>query len=108
MTESFYPTQAGPRLNIMKFGDISYGMYLVHFPLISSLYVLWPAAPTGIWASLIIFFSAVIISIGMYKFIEAPFLLPSSHYRQAQKKRNESMDLDLYDKTGYHQLMLTT
>jgi len=83
---AFYPTQAGPRLNIMKFGDISYGMYLVHFPLISSLYVLWPAAPTGIWASLIIFFSAVIISIGMYKFIEAPFLLPSSHYRQAQKK----------------------
>ena len=86
MVIAFYPTLKGPRLNIMKFGDISYGMYLVHFPLISSLYVLWPAAPTGVWASLIIFFSSIILSTALYKYIEAPFLLPSSYYRQTHKK----------------------
>ena len=92
---AFYPTSKGPSINIMRFGDISYGIYLVHFPLISTLYVFWPAAPDGIGASLVIFFSAIILSIGMYKFIEAPFLLPSNHYRRAHQKAQGGSDATL-------------
>jgi peptidoglycan/LPS O-acetylase OafA/YrhL len=83
MLVAFLPTSSGPKVNVMQFGDISYGVFLIHFPLITGLYALWPSAPGGIIASSTIFITACLISIVMYKYIEAPFLLPSSYYRKA-------------------------
>ena len=83
MLVAFYPTKEGWRLNTLKFGDISYGVFLIHFPLITGAFQFLPPSLLGPWVSLAVLFAAVILSILLYKFVEKPFLLPSSHYRKS-------------------------
>ena len=85
MLIAFYPTSEGWRLNTLKFGDVSYGIFLIHFPLITAIFQFMPSSIFGPWVSFIVLGTASLLSMVMYKFIEKPFLLPSSHYRNAAK-----------------------
>ncbi len=82
---AFYPTSDGWRLNTLKFGDISYGIFLVHFPLITAVFQFLPKSLFGPWVSFVVLLVSALLSMLLYKFIEKPFLLPSSHYRNAAK-----------------------
>ncbi len=66
-----------------KFGDISYGVYIYHFPLIQvfTAFGLFSGHPWTTFLFLII--TILLVSGGSYHFIERPFLRKSSHYRQA-------------------------
>jgi peptidoglycan/LPS O-acetylase OafA/YrhL len=71
--------------NFGKYGDFSYGMYIVHFPILQLLisFGLFKDAP---WlmlaiAGLVIFTIAILF----WNFIEKPFLRKSSHYVAANQ-----------------------
>lgn len=82
MAITFYPSTSGPRINIMKFGDISYGVFLIHFPLMTGAFQFLPPEIFGPWVSFVVLALSAILAIIMHKFIEARFLLPSSYYRK--------------------------
>ncbi len=66
-----------------KYGDISYGVYIYHFPIIQTFtaFTLFSGHP---WLSFVILiFSILLTSACSYHLIERPFLRKSSHYRQA-------------------------
>ena len=80
----------GPALNAAKYGDMSYGVYITHFPIIQAcialgLFALHPVL--GIAAALILTFAA---SFALWHLVEKRALLPSSHYRQSQPLSTES------------------
>ncbi len=71
-----------------KFGDMSYGVYIYHFPIIQlfttfSLFKLQPWL--GFIALIVTILSTAFLS---YRYIERPFLKRSSHYRQAAENVN--------------------
>ncbi|HHL43784.1 MAG TPA: acyltransferase [Hellea balneolensis] len=72
----------GPKLNAARFGDISYGLYITHFPIINGLVAIGVFANQPlqgyVWAVVLV----VIASLTLWHLIEKPFLHPSSHYRQ--------------------------
>jgi len=66
-----------------KYGDFSYGIYIVHFPILQVMiaYGLFEKSP---W--LMLFVSSVIVIVGavfLWHFIEKLFLAKSSHYVKA-------------------------
>lgn len=66
--------------NFGKYGDFSYGIYIVHFPILQLLiaYGLFRESP---WATLVVAAASVMTaSILLWHFIEKPFLRKSSHY----------------------------
>lgn len=73
----------GPTLNAARYGDMSYGLYITHFPIIQMCIAL------GLFATPII---GLVVSLGLtiaasyalWHLIEKRALLPSSHYRQSQ------------------------
>lgn len=69
-----------------KFGDMSYGVYIYHFPIIQ-IFTTLSLFDTQPW---LVFFAllAVILltSFLSYRYIERPFLKRSSHYRQAEER----------------------
>ena len=73
--------------NLSKHGDFSYGVYIVHWPILQTLIALGIAArlaPT-------LFFLLTLCLVGlasflMWTFIESRFLDTSSHYREATLK----------------------
>jgi len=72
-----------------RFGDMSYGVYIYHFPIIQifttlSLFKIQPWL--GFSALIAVILSTAFLS---YRYIERPFLKRSSHYRQAA----ETVDL---------------
>ena len=76
----------GPRLNAAKFGDISYGVYITHFPIVQALVAagLFAASPAlGIVTSVILVVAASFI---LWRVIERPMLRRDSHYRRAESK----------------------
>ena len=79
---AFYPTSEGWTPNIMKFGDISYGVFLIHFPLITAIFQFLPPSMFGPWVSFVVLAVSTLLSIILYKFVEERFLLPSSYYRK--------------------------
>ena len=72
-----------------KFGDMSYGVYIYHFPLIQvfTALSLFDSHPwrTFLFLLLTIFFAAFF----SYHCIERPFLKRSSHYRQAAEQSED-------------------
>ena len=95
MLITFYPTRQGAKFNIMKYGDVSYGVFLIHFPIITAFFLLWPGLNLGPWISFAVLGTAIILSLFMYKFIEAPFLLPSSYYRKAHEASKINKDVKI-------------
>lgn len=72
----------GPRIEAARWGDVSYGVYLVHFPIAQGLI---QAGLTGA----VYFFSSVLLSLAaafaLWRFVEKPALRRSSHYRRANQ-----------------------
>ena len=66
--------------NFGKYGDFSYGIYIVHFPILQTLiaYGLFKGSP---WLMLVVAgFLVMTAAILFWHFIEKPFLRKSSHY----------------------------
>lgn len=66
--------------NFGKYGDFSYGIYIVHFPILQTLvaYGLFKESP---WSMLLLAGALVMTAaILLWHFIEKPFLRKSSHY----------------------------
>lgn len=69
--------------NFARFGDLSYGVYIVHFPVLQVLVAagLFASAPwTGFWAALAL---VAVLSLVSWHLVEKPFLARRSHYRRA-------------------------
>ena len=79
----FLSTKAIKNLGIGRYGDISYGIYLYHFPIIQLLVYLkvFEIEPyLGLLATLALTITAALCS---WHFIEKRFLKRSSHYLMA-------------------------
>ncbi|OGQ55110.1 MAG: glycosyl transferase family 2, partial [Deltaproteobacteria bacterium RIFCSPLOWO2_02_FULL_53_8] len=66
--------------NFGKYGDFSYGIYIIHFPILQTLiaYGWFKESP---WAMLVVAGSLVMtVAFLLWHFIEKPFLRKSSHY----------------------------
>jgi peptidoglycan/LPS O-acetylase OafA/YrhL len=71
--------------NFGKYGDFSYGIYIVHFPILQTLisYGLFRESP---WVMLVVAGSSVLtVAFLFWHFIEKPFLRKSSHYVAVNK-----------------------
>lgn len=71
--------------NFAKFGDFSYGVYIVHFPILQTMIALGFAShPAAFFlASLFLVYGAAFL---MWHLVEKRFLKASSHYRQEALK----------------------
>ncbi|MEZ6002401.1 acyltransferase family protein [Hyphomonas sp.] len=73
----------GPPLNAARFGDVSYGVYITHFPILQALVMagvfVQAGAVAGFTAAGVLVFAASYL---LWHFVEKPALRPSSHYRQ--------------------------
>ena len=82
----------GPELNAARWGDVSYGVYIVHFPIIQALIMVGSFERIGFWGGL---FVAATLTLAMsyllWWWVEKPALRRDSHYRKATKEpaRNE-------------------
>lgn len=66
-----------------KYGDISYGVYIYHFPIIQ-LFTSFDLFSGHPWTAFVLLILSILLtSACSYHFIERPFLRKSSHYRQA-------------------------
>ncbi len=66
--------------NFGKYGDFSYGLYIIHFPILQILVSYgWFRESQWIFLS-VLFVSSLIGSMLMWHFVEKPFLLRKSHY----------------------------
>jgi peptidoglycan/LPS O-acetylase OafA/YrhL len=78
-TVIWFSTLNLPYLNATKFGDISYGLYLFHFPVIQLLFHL--NCFSNPWLGLALtLITTTAISLVSWHFIESRFLKRSSHY----------------------------
>lgn len=78
----------GPNLNAARWGDISYGVYIVHFPIVQALIALGVFEVLGliggIGASALL---VLVVSYGLWWWVEKPSLRRDSHYRRASEER---------------------
>jgi len=73
-----------------KYGDVSYGVYVYHFPIIQifAAFGLFTKHP---WPAFTLLVLAILItSACSYHFVERPFLRRSSHYRRASEEKPAS------------------
>ena len=71
--------------NFGKYGDFSYGMYIVHFPILQLLisYGLFKESP---WLALgVAGLLIIMVAFLLWHLIEKPFLRKSSHYLAASR-----------------------
>lgn len=74
----------GPALNAARFGDVSYGVYITHFPILQALVAAGLFGQAGHAAGFAIAAALVFAaSFALWHLVEKPALRPSSHYRQA-------------------------
>ena len=76
----------GPQLHAARFGDISFGVYITHFPILQALVAVGVFARLG-WAgafgvSLVL---VVMVSLLLWHLVERPALRRDSHYRRAER-----------------------
>ncbi len=72
--------------NFSKYGDFSYGVYIVHFPILQTLIALGIAASNP---TLFVLISLILVgttAVLMWYMVERRFLRSSSHYRQGNLK----------------------
>lgn len=72
----------GPSLPAARFGDISYGLYICHFPIIQAVIAAGlfdRNAAIGVLVSLV---ATLIASVALWHFVERPALRADSHYRR--------------------------
>ena len=79
----FFSTQAYKNLRLGKYGDISYGIYLYHFPVIQLL-VFIGLFELNKWLALVVTIAVtVLMAFLSWNFIEKRFLHKNSHYVKA-------------------------
>ena len=72
--------------NFSKHGDFSYGVYIVHWPILQTMIALGLAALSPIVFFLFSIFLVGLASVLMWHLVEKRFLASSSHYRLALSK----------------------
>ena len=80
----FICTLKSKYLNFGKFGDVSYGIYLYHFPIIQLLVFLGIFEINIYWGGALAFIATLMMSLLSWHFLEKPFLKRSSHYIEAE------------------------
>jgi peptidoglycan/LPS O-acetylase OafA/YrhL len=73
--------------NFSKYGDFSYGVYIVHWPILQILIALGATTLTPPIFVLLSLSCIGLTAILMWKFVESRFLASSSHYRQASQEQ---------------------
>lgn len=80
----------GPALNAARWGDISYGVYIVHFPVVQAMVMFGVFSALGVAAG---FALAVILVFGLsfalWRWVEKPALRRDSHYRQVSTEESD-------------------
>lgn len=72
----------GPALNVAAYGDVSYGIYIVHFPIVQMLVSVGAFAAFGIVGGLVLSAILVILtSYALWWWVEKPALRRDSHYK---------------------------
>ena len=72
--------------NFSKYGDYSYGVYIVHCPILQTLIAVGAIRLSPPSFLLVNLFSTGLTAILMWKLVESRFLASSSHYRQVSQK----------------------
>ena len=73
----------GPKFNVARFGDVSYGLYITHFPILQALSAAGLAASLGLGGFLALATALTLAaSFALWHLVEKPALRPSSHYRR--------------------------
>jgi peptidoglycan/LPS O-acetylase OafA/YrhL len=76
----------GPALNAARFGDISYGLYILHFPVLQACVMLGLFQTLGWTAGFALAgFVLIALSFALWHLVEKPALRASSHYRKVGK-----------------------
>ncbi|MCH2457525.1 MAG: acyltransferase [Henriciella sp.] len=77
----------GPVLNAARYGDISYGLYITHFPILQGLIMAGVFATAGLAMGFVLAaLLTLVASFLLWWFVEKPALRRDSHYRQAAKE----------------------
>lgn len=78
----------GPTLNAARWGDISYGLYITHFPIVQLLAALGTFTAFGLVGGLTISVVLVVmVSFALWWLVERPALRKDSHYRTVSKAK---------------------
>ena len=76
----------GPALNAARYGDMSYGIYITHFPIIQACIALGLFAVSPVLGLFVSLGLTVLASFILWHWVEKPALLPSSHYRTSHEQ----------------------
>ena len=77
----------GPPLSPARIGDISYGLYISHFPILQAMAAAGLVAALGLPGFLALAALLVTLaSLALWHLVEKPALRPSSHYRKMAEK----------------------
>lgn len=72
----------GPKLDAARFGDISYGLYITHFPILQALLAAGAFASLGLgWGFVLATGAVLAVSFLLWHLVEKPALRRDSHYR---------------------------
>lgn len=75
------------QLPVGRWGDVSYGVYLVHFPLIQ-LFIFWGAFRQHPWAGLVgLLLAVLLVALLLWHLVEKRWLKRSSSYVAREKER---------------------
>ena len=78
----------GPELNAARWGDISYGVYIVHFPIVQMLVAAGLFETLGLGGGIAVSALVVLpVSYLLWWWVEKPALRRDSHYRQVSEER---------------------
>lgn len=80
----------GPELNAARWGDVSYGVYIVHFPIVQALVGFGLFDALGLAGGMAMSAAIVFpISYLLWWWVEKPALRRDSHYRKVSEERTE-------------------
>ena len=80
----------GPALNAARWGDISYGVYIIHFPIVQGLVAVGLFEALGLAGGIAVAAALVFpLSYLLWWWVEKPALRRDSHYRRVSEERAE-------------------
>jgi peptidoglycan/LPS O-acetylase OafA/YrhL len=81
---------SGPPLSVARWGDISYGVYILHFPIVQGLVMFGIFEEFGViggmFASIVLVFG---LSFALWWLVEKPALRRDSHYRKVSERQSK-------------------